>query len=51
VSGALNHATRQEEIIESITCASYIGYPRTSASSRTAQQAFDKWEEKKDEWR
>jgi len=52
VRGALNQGATQKEIIEAITtCAPYIGYPRTNASLRTAQQVFDQWEEKKDEWR
>ena len=52
VRGALNQGATQKEIIEAITtCAPYIGYPRTKASLRTAQQVFDLWEEKKDEWR
>jgi 4-carboxymuconolactone decarboxylase len=52
VRGALAHGASKEEVIEAITtCAPYIGYPRTNASLRTAQQVFDLWEEKKDEWR
>ena len=52
VRGALNQGATPKEIIEAITtCAPYIGYPRTNASLRTAQQVFDLWEEKKDEWR
>jgi 4-carboxymuconolactone decarboxylase len=52
VRGALNQGATQKEIIEAITtCAPYIGYPRTNASLRTAQQVFDLWEEKKDEWK
>ncbi|HKA41247.1 MAG TPA: hypothetical protein VKF40_04570 [Burkholderiales bacterium] len=50
MSGALNQATTQKEIVESITtCAPCIGHPQTNASLRTAQQAFDEWEGQKDE--
>ena len=50
VRGALNKGATQDEIIEAITtCAPYIGYPRTNASLRTAQEVFDQWDEK-DDW-
>tara|TARA_Y100000590_G_C15651170_1_gene988811 strand:+ start:765 stop:1160 length:396 start_codon:yes stop_codon:yes gene_type:complete len=51
VRGALNKGATQDEIIEAITtCAPYIGYPRTNASLRTAQEVFDQWDEK-DDWK
>ncbi|MED5579666.1 MAG: carboxymuconolactone decarboxylase family protein [Nitrospinota bacterium] len=51
VRGALNKGATQDEIIESITtCAPYIGYPRTNASLRAAQEVFDQWDEK-DDWK
>ena len=51
VRGALNQGATRDEIIEAITtCAPYIGYPRTNASLRAAQQVFDRWEEKKADW-
>ena len=47
VRGALNQGASQKEIIEAITtCAPYIGYPRTNASLRAAQQVFDDWDKK-----
>ena len=50
VRGALNKGATHAEIIEAITtCAPYIGYPRTNASLRTAQEVFDQWDEK-DDW-
>ena len=51
VRGALNKGATQDEIIETITtCAPYIGYPRTNASLRAAQEVFDQWDEK-DDWK
>jgi|TARA_Y100000814_G_scaffold266609_1_gene220526 4-carboxymuconolactone decarboxylase len=51
VRGALNKGATQDEIIEAITtCAPYIGYPRTNASLRAAQEVFDQWDEK-DDWK
>ena len=50
--GAITQGATRKEIIEAITtCAPYIGYPRTNASLRVAQSVFDRWEEKKEEWR
>ena len=52
VRGAINQGATREEIIEALTtCAPYIGYPRTNTSLRAAQEVFDQWEEKKDEWK
>ena len=51
VRGALNKGATQDEIIEAITtCAPYIGYPRTNASLRAAQEVFDQWDEQ-DDWK
>ena len=51
VRGALNKGATQDQIIEAITtCAPYIGYPRTNASLRAAQEVFDQWDEK-DDWK
>lgn len=45
VRGALNQGASQKEIVEAITtCAPYIGYPRTNASLRAAQQVFDEFD-------
>jgi 4-carboxymuconolactone decarboxylase len=51
VRGALNYGATEKEIIEAITtCGPYIGYPRTNASLRTAQQVFDEFA-KHEEWK
>jgi 4-carboxymuconolactone decarboxylase len=51
VRGALNYGATEKEIIEAITtCGPYIGYPRTNASLRAAQQVFDEFA-KHDEWK
>jgi 4-carboxymuconolactone decarboxylase len=51
VRGALAHGATREEVIEAITtCAPYIGYPRTNASLRAAQEIFDQWG-KREDWK
>lgn len=48
VRGALNYGASEKEIIEAITtCGPYIGYPRTNASLRTAQQVFEQFPKQK----
>jgi len=51
VRGALAHGATKDEIIEAIvTCAPYIGYPRTNGSLRAAQSVFDEWG-KREDWK
>ena len=52
VRGALNQgATQKRSSKRSPPAPPTSAIPRTNASLRTAQQVFDLWEEKKDEWK
>jgi 4-carboxymuconolactone decarboxylase len=50
--GALNRGATRDEIIETILqCSPYVGFPRTNHALKAAQNTFDQWEAKQDEWK
>jgi len=52
VRGALNRGANKEELIEVILqCSPYIGFPKTNHALKAAQEIFDNWEAKKDDWK
>lgn len=52
VRGALNRGATRDELIEVILqCSPYIGFPKTNHALKAAKEVFDKWEEKREEWK
>jgi 4-carboxymuconolactone decarboxylase len=48
----MNRGAKQEELIEVILqCSPYIGFPKTNHALKAAQDIFDNWQKKKEDWK